>query len=354
MRNKYYFVRECCFFVIKNVFMRKFQVSFHLIFILSQFAFIPNLIIAQNKASVNNGFYITYPQKLMTRVYLSQKYVPLTISSNSNDIDLNYKTTSKLNLGIGATVNGLSLNLSYGFNFLNPGKGRGKTKGLDLQFRLYPHKWAIDFLGTFIKGYYLESDDNNGLHLTDYYVRPDLKREVVGLSAFRVANPDKFSYRAAITQNEWQTKSAGSLLFGGEIYYGLVKGDSALVPKTVSSSFEQAGINKINFISAGPGIGYAYTLVVDKNFFITGSAIGSLDFNFSTEEKEGSSHTKSSILPGAIYRGAIGYNSSTWSISAHIIGNALYVGSASSSKDYFLPTGNIRFIVARKIGGTKH
>ncbi|MEJ7676010.1 MAG: hypothetical protein WKF59_25755 [Chitinophagaceae bacterium] len=51
-----------------------------------------------------------------------------------------------------------------------------------------------------------------------------------------------------------------------------------------------------------------------------------------------------------MYKGAVGYNSSEWSISANIIGNALYSGSAYSSKEYFLPTGNIRFTVARKIG----
>ncbi len=109
-------------------------------------------------------------------------------------------------------------------------------------------------------------EDENGLRLTNYYLRPDIKRDVIGISAFRVANANKFSYRAAITQNEWQTKSAGSLLYGGEIYYGQVKGDSAIVHNKVSNNFEQAGLNKINFISVGPGIGYAYTLVIHKNF----------------------------------------------------------------------------------------
>jgi hypothetical protein len=180
---------------------------------------------------------------------------------------------------------------------------------------------------------------------------------VLGFSAFRIANPDKFSYRAAITQNEWQTKSAGTLLYGGEVYYGRMKGDSALVPKKASNNFEQARLNRINFFSIGPGVGYAYTLVIHKNFFVTGSAIGSLDLNFSSEEEEGNkqaSQTKFTVLPGAIYRGAIGYNSSTWTVSANIVGNALYAGSASSSKEYFLPTGNIRFVLAKKIGLKKH
>lgn len=303
---------------------------------------------SQKKESVDNGYYITYPDRLMLNVYLQQKFAPFTISS-SDEPELNYRSASKLNLGVGFAYNGLGLNVSYGFGFLNKTNSKGKTKGLDFQFHLYPHKWAIDVLGTFRKGYYLDPKKNNGLTQADYYVRPDLKRSIVGISAFRVPNSDKFSYRAAFTTNDWQTRSAGSLLFGGEIYAGSIKGDSVLVPAAVSSLYDQAGIDKINFISIGPGLGYAYTLVLGKNFFITGSAVGTVDLNFSGEERSGDKKNKTSIIPGGIYKGAIGYNSSTWSVSANLTGNALYIGSESSSKEYFVPTGNLRLIVAKKL-----
>ena len=339
MKNRHYF---CTFFIASLL-----------------LAMIPDYSIAQKetsqkKTSTNNGYYITYPEKLMLRLYLSQKYAPVTISSSKNNEDLNYKTNSKLNLGAGATYHNLTLNLSYGFGFLNKDKGRGKTKGLDLQVHVYPHKWAVDLLGTFRKGFYLDPKDKNGLNLNTYYQRADIKRTIIGVSAFRVPNADKFSYRAALTQNDWQIKSAGSLLYGGEAYFGTLKGDNSFVPDTVRNNFPQWGVNKINFFSIGPGIGYAYTLVIDKNFYITGSAIGSLDVNFSTEEKTGSKNKKTSVIPGGIYKGAIGYNSSTWSINASILGNALYAGSASSSKEYFLPTGHIYLIIAKKIGLKAH
>ena len=310
---------------------------------------LPQSSMAQEKVSVDNGYYITYPDKLMLRLFLSQKYAPVTISADDNDKDLNYRTTSKLTLGAGFTYKSLTLNLSYGFKFLNPEKGRGKTKGLDFQFHLYPKKWTIDLLGTFKNGYYLDPKDNNGLNLANYYQRPDFKRNVIGLSVFRVPNSGRFSYRAALNQNDWQTKSAGSVLYGGEAYFGTIKGDSALVPSQVSNNFKQAGIDRINFLSVGPGIGYAYTLVIAKNFFITGSAIGSVDVNFSSEEKGGSKMKATSIIPGGIYKGAVGYNSSVWSVSATVTGNALYIGSESSSKEYFIPTGNLRFTIARKL-----
>ena len=86
------------------------------------------------------------------------------------------------------------------------------------------------------------------------------------------------------------------------------------------------------------------------NFFITGSAIASLHANFSNEQKTTEKNNQFALTPDFVYKGAIGYNSADWSVSANIIGNALYVGSNSSSKEYFLPTGTLRFIVAKKFG----
>jgi hypothetical protein len=336
--------------------MKKYRNYFCLIFIVSLLvALIPVYTIAQKKASTDNGYYVTYRDELMLRIYLSQKFGPLTISaSNRSDKDLNYKTNSKLGLGAGFTYNNFTLALSYGFKFLNKDNGQGKTKGLDVQLHLYPRKWAVDLLGTFLTGYYLDPKDNNGLNLVHYFQRPDIKRDVVGFSVFRVPNADRFSYRAAFTENDIQIRSAGSLLYGGEAYYGAIKGDSSLVPVQVRGNFSQFGVDKINFFSIGPGIGYAYTLVIKKHFYITGSVVGSIDVNFSTEETAGAKDKKVSIIPGGVYKGAIGYNTTNWSANASIAGNALYAGSASSSKEYFLPTGNIRFTVAKKFGLKRH
>lgn len=330
--------------------MRKHQNILRLISVIIIFLTIkPEYSQAQADSTVINNYFIRYPKKLMIRTFLSQKFAPLTISGPVKE--LNYKTNSKLNFGAGFTYRAVTLNLSYGFNFLNKDRG-GKTKGLDFQFHVYPHKWAVDILGSFRKGFYLDPKNNNssGLNLTNYYQRTDIERNIGGVSIFRVPNADRFSYRAGISQNDWQIKSAGSLLYGGEAYFGKLQGDSALVPNKVNSSFEQAGIDKVNFINIGPGLGYAYTLVIAKNFFITGSAIGCVNLNLSTEHISSAKESQSTITPSVIYKGSVGYNSESWSVCAHILGNALYVGSKASDKEYFLPTGILRFVVARKFG----
>ena len=311
----------------------------------------PDDINAQKVTPYDSGYYTRYPDKLIIRAYIVQKYAPFRISAPVDENDLKYRSNSKLSLGAGVTYHNLTLNLSFGFGFLNSGDDKkGKTKGLDFQFHLYPHKLAIDAIGSFKKGYYLEPEDYPPPSVNRYYQRADIKRNLIGLAAYKVPNAEKFSYRAAMTQNDWQTKSAGSLLFGGEVYFGSMKGDSALVPNLVAGNFPQAGIDKVTFFGIGPGVGYAYTLVIEKYFFITGSVVANLDLNFSSEDGTAGKNEKTTLTPGTVYKGAIGYNSSTWSLSANIIGNALFAGSASSSEEYFLHTGNYRLTIAKKIG----
>lgn len=303
---------------------------------------------AQKDFPHDTSYYETYPHTVTGRVYLSQKYVHLNFPASGNADDLEYKANAKLNMGIGVSLHGISINVFYGFSFLNKkDDAKGKTKGLDVQLHLYPRKWAIDLLGVFPKGYYLDPKGFAAANANSYYYRPDVKLTLLGLSAYRVPNKQKFSYRAAIVQTEWQKKSAGSLLFGGQAYYGMIKGDSALVPTKVQNGYSQAGINRITFFRIGPGIGYAYTLVIAKHLFITGSLVGNLDLNFTNEEGSGKNN-KMSLSPAEVFKAAVGYNSSSWNVSVNWTGNGLWFKGASTSENYFWPSGNYKFVIAKK------
>ncbi len=102
----------------------------------------------------------------------------------------------------------------------------------------------------------------------NYYYRHDLKITLFGLSQYRIFNPTRFSYNAAIVQNEWQKKSGGTLLAGAEVYYGVAKADSNFVPASIQGNYPEKDLKAINYFSIGPGVGYAYTLVVAHHIFI--------------------------------------------------------------------------------------
>ena len=304
---------------------------------------------AQKNFQQDTAYYETFPNKTTIRLYLSKKYVHLNFPSDGSTEDLEYKANPKLNLGVGVTIKNISINLFNGFGFLNnKADEKGKTKGFNFQVHVYPHKWAIDLMYVAPKGYHLEPQGLAGVPADKYYYREDVKTTFFGISAYQVPNKKRFSYRAALLQSEWQKKSAGSIIYGGEIHHGTVQGDSALIPALYSSKFRQAGINKINILSFGPGAGYAYTLVMAQHFFITGSMVINLDVNFVREENEAIKEKNVSLNPSKVFKAAAGYNGKKWNISANWTGSSISTQGSLTPDNYKFSSGNIRLVVAHK------
>ena len=332
--------------------MNKTIVSLLIIFVL----FICSLSLnAQKDFQHDTTYYETFPGKTTFRLYLSKKYVHLNFPSGGSAEDLEYKANPKLNLGAGITIKNISINLFNGFSFLNKNTDeKGKTKGFNFQVHLYPHKWAIDLMYVAPKGYHLEPKGLAGAPADKYYYREDVKTCFFGISAYQVPNKKRFSYRAALLQSEWQKKSAGSFIYGGEIHHGTMQGDSALVPALLSSTYPQRGIDKINILSFGPGAGYAYTLVMAQHFFITGSMVINLDANFVREEDETRKEKNFSLNPSEVFKAALGYNGRKWNISANWTGSALSMQGSLTPENYVFSSGNVRLVVAHKFDRHKH
>lgn len=255
---------------------------------------------------------------------------------------------TKLNLGVGATYGWFTLNLAYGFDFMNKGEDvRGKTKYLDLQSHVYARKWNFDLLGQFYTGFYLYPK-GTASSSEDWYTRPDLKVAHMGFAAYHIVNWQRFSYRAAMLQNEWQRKSAGSLLLGAEVYYGNIHADSSFIPSAVSADEKLKGVERIRYATIGPGIGYAYTVVVGEHFYATGSVTGTLSLNIARQwNDERHSISKGTLQGGWFYRLGIGYNSSRTNISVSWVNNDFH--TRFDGGRYLLRTGNVRFNMAYRI-----
>lgn len=306
---------------------------------------------AQSSSGIDTSFYVKFPGILTSRIYTSQKYTDFTLKSKSTK-DIHYYPNTTFNLGIGATYNNFSLNLAYGFGFLNQDHGKGKTKYLDLQGHFYRRKWVTDLEGQLYKGYHL----SKGL-ATDagkYYYRGDMKVALFGISQYRIFNPGRFSYGAAFTQNEWQKKSAGTFLAGAEIYYGSVNAESNLIPQLFQPSYLEKNIQKVNYFSFGPGIGYAYTLVLYQHIFFTGSFTTSLNFSFANEHIPVNQGFHFSVNPVTRFRVAAGYNSRDWNISANWVADNVPFKGVDKESNYIFNTGNYRIIISRRFNAGRH
>lgn len=300
------------------------------------------------KAGRDTAYIRSYDQEITGRIYLSQKYTSIQVPGTSSIPSFRYRPNTTLNLGVGATYRSFSLNLAYGFPGLNgDGSERGKTRYLDMQAHLYGRKWVIDFYGQFYKGYYLSPRDYIAGQ-DGFYIRPDIRVRLIGASAYYAFNNRRFSYRAGLIQNEWQTRSAGTFLLGGDVHYGIINSDSLIIPVEIAARFPQGKVKRLRFINIGPGGGYAYTFVYKRNWFATGSLTVNLPIDFGRESTHEGDVDKISFSPNFTYRVALGYNSRRWVYTASLVNSTVTTEGKSNEGVYAIRTGNYRLTVARR------
>jgi hypothetical protein len=319
---------------------------------------IPSIVFFLSSGAQNNqltddhdtSYYKTYRTMLTARGYFSRKYTVLSFNPPEPTESFKYRSVTSLNIGVGATYHAFTVNIGVGINKFNPNGEKGHTKYFDLQGHFYARKWNIDLLGEFYKGYFLTPQGLAAPIGQEYYLRPDMGLSLIGFAFYRALNDKKFSYQAGLLQNEWQKKSSGSILFGGEIYYGSIYGDSTLMPTVVDPKVSALAIDKYHFFSFGPGIGYAYTLVYKEHLFILASATINLAFRYSTEISS-MLGTKSDLFgfrPNYILHAGVGYNGNKWSLSILWVDTELFMRGESSGYHYTVDVGNYRLIYARR------
>ncbi len=306
-------------------------------------------LLAQNSTSTDDDYYTTFEEQITTRLYLAKKYTSLIMKAAPEIQSLRYRPNSLTTMGISGSYKALSLSFGTGFGFLNPNKEeKGKTRSFDFGSHIYTRNWVTDIYAQFYKGYYLSIGGPAGTADKNYYKRPDIKVSLLGTSVYRLLNGERFSYRAGFLQNEWQKQSAGSVLIGAEIYYGTMKGDSALVPSHISSYYPQQGIHRVRLIELGPGAGYAYTAVWNENLFLTGSATINADISMVKEVSATGSANRTSISPNATLRAVAGYNSEEWAATISWLHNATNAKGRSSNYEYGIKTGEFKITLAKR------
>ncbi|GAB3660350.1 hypothetical protein GCM10028791_34230 [Echinicola sediminis] len=301
----------------------------------------------------DTSYYREFPGLLTGRYYFSRKHTDLNLIDKSGLMPtLKYRPNTPLNMGVGGSYGPLNLNLAFSFGFLNRGRGdEVDSDYLDMQVHVYPQKLAIDGFLQFYEGYQLLPQGKFAPEGEAYHKRKDVKVRKVGASVKYVFNFDRFSYRAAFFQTEWQKRSAGTPLLGFDAYGGTIKGDSSLIPRQIEIAPDR-DFDQLNFFELGPNIGYAYNLVIAKHFFLMGSASGNLGFGF-TQAKGGSREINWGVNANYFLKGSVGYNSERWAVNANYVYNNV---RPTKVKDFSseVGTGNYRLnFIYRFVPGPK-
>lgn len=293
----------------------------------------------------DSGYYKTFPRTFTLRTYLSRKYNRLLVSEPAGI--LTYRPNTPPSIGLGATYRFITINLSAGLGFFDPSE-KGKTHYFDLQSHIYWRTVTVDVFGQFYRGYYISPHSLNKAQDSSY-VRPDLKVNLVGIAGNYVFNFRRFSYRSALVQDEWQQKSAGSLLAGWAMYYGAIRGDSTLAPRSITTDSTGHEVHGAHFFEMGPSIGYVYTFVFKKHYFVT--ANGGLQAALGYTREYGNGVTdKVGITPNVSYRLAAGYNGNVWSLNAAWLNYQIAVIGVNANEAYRVKSGVYQLTLSRHFG----
>jgi hypothetical protein len=208
-------------------------------------------------------------------------YKANNVDLRKDDMELRYRPNGTFNIGLGFNYKFLGLSLSYGIPASASSKEKyGNTQRLDLQISIFSKVFAADGLLQVYRGYYIQNPgDFVDWKESSNPQLPDMQVVTLGINAYYLVNHKKFSYRAAFMGNQVQNKSAGSIAAGIFGTFDQVRTYNGFIPPplqdSVTSNFD---LKSFEALTVGLSVGYMYTFVLGRGFFIALAAVPGLGY----------------------------------------------------------------------------
>jgi len=298
-----------------------------------------------------------FPETFTVRTYLSEKFARFNLHDNRTGQDINYLPNVLTSLGVGVTLRGIGLNFSTRLPIQQTREeDYGRTRRYDLQIHRYRRKLAADIYLQRYKGFHLEDNSlvtrNDGPTTYPYF--PNMRQLRFGATILHMPNGEHYSMRSALNQQEWQVRSAGSLLIGGSAYTQFIhnKGGLDVLPPNYRypGSFGGRGIMQIENYSLGFNIGYGYNYVFRGSHWFLGAALdgGAGPAYSRVKTMDGQWETDFALNMTANVRLQGGYNSEKWFFGAFTIVHADRYGLPMDETNVTTAQGIARIVVARR------
>lgn len=271
---------------------------------------------ASGKSKLNPEYVKDYKHLFTTRFYLLSESVGFRVKPTNQEVPLNYVPNSDVKNGLAFFHKWYGVGLAID----NPFAGRdierkGNTKVIDLRLNAYGSAIAAELSLQDYQGFFLKNMVDQPILWnpeTPYYQRPDMHVFSTSAILYYIFNHQKHSLRAAYLQNERQLKSSGSLILMPSFVYLKLQSDSSLIPDFYTTTYpvnENEHIVNGTFLTYGLSLGYSYTYVFLKYFYINFSLIPGVfiqhyDYETSSTIKKG--QELSALWLG---RAAFGFNS---------------------------------------------
>jgi hypothetical protein len=298
-------------------------------------------------------YYDDYTELLALRLYTNTKWNALDIIKD--DFTLQLRPNSPTALGLGFNYKSYGLGIAIGIpKSASSNEKYGKTNRFDLQVNAYGKKLGIDGYLQYYKGYYMANPEDFMDWNKEYYpTLPDMEVFSFGLNGFYIFNSKKFSYKAAFVRNQVQRKSAGSITTGVFSQMDIVQTDNGFVPNGVEDSINvNFDLKSFRTVAIGLTVGYLYTWVISKHFFLNvGATPGFGNQTIQLEKLDGTKSTKNEPAAQLSVRGALGYDSRYF--YAGITGSVIWRNLKYSGYELDLATQQLRFFIGKRFALTK-
>ncbi len=283
---------------------------------------LPMIVGAQNLkenstiTKFNPEYIKDYKHLFTTRFYLLNESITFRVKPTNQSISLNYIPNNDIKNGLAFFHKWYGVGLAIDNPFAGKDVVRkGKSSIIDLRLNAYGSALAAELSLQDYQGFYLKNMMQQPISwsIGDVYPqRPDMHIFSTSAILYYIVNHKKHSFRAAYIQNERQLKSSGSLIVMPSFVYLNMNSDSSLIPDFYNQAFEVDDTEKIlngKFFTYGVSLGYSYTHVFLKYFYINMSFIPGLFVqNYDYEAQSGEIRgTKLSAL--WLGRAAFGFNS---------------------------------------------
>lgn len=231
-----------------------------------------NQILGDSIAPIQeNEFIIDHKNRFNVKLEVSDDVFSFSVFDEFDELDLE----PNLNIRYGVVFSYRFLSVRIG---IRPGvtdkqkENKGDSNTFNMRVNLLFDNWNHHLEYSYIKGYYVSNTEDfipleNGTHLQFPNLRSYL---MVGSSSYKL-NKD-YSLRAIRSQTEIQAKSAGSFMPGiGYSYYQITGAQDLILPD--GETVEREVYTDYSGINLSLLVGYYYTFVLKKNWYLNGFAV---------------------------------------------------------------------------------
>ena len=296
----------------------------------------------------------SYADQFALKLVAINKINYFGIKDKNTGAGLRYRPEFGVNLGVGVSYKWFALDLAFNIG-IRENKDFENSEHFDFQGRVFSSKQFFEGSLQYYYGHIL--GNVSGIDEENYdfpEIREDIRSISFGLQYLYAFNYDKFSLKAPFVLNEIQLQSAGSPIFGASFAYFSMDSDSSIVPQSLTEYFDpKLHMTDFNVISLAVNMGYMYTFVWRKHFFITLGLIPGLNFNLGDSKAEQRESFKWNVSYRIKTMNALGYNGDRFFTGFQFVGD--WNNIRLDNKLHFKFTqGSLKFFVGYRFGNRKN